>query len=225
MEISGRGLVIYLSRAPLHLAHNCMFRRQAILSSAPLSKKKNMVELIEGRGDTFGQPKMSFLDDDQRHPSKAFEEHEPWNPNGSHLLSSPSKSAVLHRDIHKRPEEVVEASGLHLILSNKRRIIDATGGAAVSCIGHGDKRVRDVIADQVGRLDYCHSLFFSCPSSEALANLLIDSTEGQMAKAFIVNSGGYPRSTSCLYNQFSLSFCFARDIHSNGRIGSYGRSR
>ena len=197
-EISGRGLVIHLSRAPSPLAHipfHSIFRRQAILSFAPLLEKE-MVELIKESGDTFGQPKMSCLDDDQRHPFKAFEEHDSWKPNGSHLLSSPSKSAVLHRDIHKRPEEVVEASGLYLILTNNRRIIDATGGAAVSCIGHGDKRVRDVIADQVGRLDYCHSLFFSCPSSEALAHLLIDSTGGQVAKAFIVNSGGYPLSNS-----------------------------
>jgi len=98
-------------------------------------------------------------------------------------------SAVLHRDLHKGPHEVIEASGLYLTLSNQRRIIDATGGAAVSCIGHGNERVREVISSQVKKLDYCHSLFFSCPSSESLARVLIDSTHGHMAKAFIVNSG------------------------------------
>ncbi|KAI4185677.1 MAG: hypothetical protein LQ346_005847 [Caloplaca aetnensis] len=98
-------------------------------------------------------------------------------------------SAVLHRDLHNAPHHVLEASGLYLFLSNKRRIIDATGGAAVSCIGHGDERVRDAIAAQVTKLDYCHSLFFSSPSSEALSALLLASTDGAMAKAFIVNSG------------------------------------
>ena len=116
-------------------------------------------------------------------------------PDDTHFRGNMCKSAVLHRNLNQRPEEVVKASGLYLILSNGRRIIDATGGAAVSCIGHGDKRVGDVIANQVGQLDYCHSLFFSCPSSEALAKLLIESTGRQMAKAFIVNSGWYSLPT------------------------------
>lgn len=98
-------------------------------------------------------------------------------------------SAVLHRDLHKDPHEVIGASGLYLTLSNGKRIIDATGGAAVSCIGHGNERVREAISAQIGQLDYCHSMFFSCPSSESLARVLIDSTHGHMARAFIVSSG------------------------------------
>ena len=99
------------------------------------------------------------------------------------------KSAVLHRDLHKEPYQVVEASGLYLTLSNGRRIIDASGGAAVSCLGHGDERIRQAIASQVTKLDYCHSLFFSCGPSESLSRALIDSTNGIMARVFIVNSG------------------------------------
>lgn len=98
-------------------------------------------------------------------------------------------SAVLHRDLHKEPYQVIEASGLYLVLSDRRRIIDATGGAAVSCIGHGDQRVRDAISTQIMKLDYCHSLFFSCSPSEDLSRVLIDSTNGAMSKVFIVNSG------------------------------------
>ena len=98
-------------------------------------------------------------------------------------------SAVLHRDLHNKPLQVVQASGLYLTLSNGRKIIDASGGAAVSCIGHGNEQVRQAISSQINTLDYCHSLFFSCHSSEALARNLIDSTHGKMAKAFIVNSG------------------------------------
>ena len=98
-------------------------------------------------------------------------------------------SAVLHRDLHKDPFQVIQASGLHLTLSDGRRIVDASGGAAVSSIGHGNDRVRKAISSQIEKLDYCHSLFFSSPSSEALARMLIDSTHKNMAKAFIVNSG------------------------------------
>lgn len=114
--------------------------------------------------------------------------------NTTSLIASKSpimsgRSAVLHRDLHKDPYEVVEASGLYLTLSDGRRIMDASGGAAVSCIGHGDERVRQAIASQVTKLDYCHSLFFSCGPSETLSRALIDSTDGMMARVFIVNSG------------------------------------
>lgn len=98
-------------------------------------------------------------------------------------------SAVLHRDLHAHVPYVSEASGIYLTLSDGRQILDATGGAAVSCIGHGNQRVRDVISSQVQRLDYCHSLFFGQQPSEDLARWLIDSTGGRMSHAFIVNSG------------------------------------
>ncbi|KAL8788687.1 MAG: hypothetical protein Q9195_007188 [Heterodermia aff. obscurata] len=91
---------------------------------------------------------MSGLYDDQLQSFKAFEEHIIRQPEDSRIPDNQIKSAVLHRDLHKKSEKVSEASGLYLILSDGRRIIDATGGAAVSCIGHGDTRVRDVIADQ-----------------------------------------------------------------------------
>lgn len=97
--------------------------------------------------------------------------------------------ALLHRDLHTEPHPVVEASGLYLTLSSGKNIIDATGGAAVSCIGHGDERVQKAILAQVTKLDYIHSLFFSCSASEDLARVLVDSTTGHMAKAFFVSSG------------------------------------
>ena len=52
----------------------------------------------------------------------------------------PSKSAVLHRSLHNDPLKVVAAHGQTLCLSNGQEIFDATGGAAVSCLGHGNER-------------------------------------------------------------------------------------
>ena len=101
------------------------------------------------------------------------------------------KSAVLYRDLHNDPREAAEASGLYFTLSDGRRIIDASGGAAVCCIGHGDERVKQVVSSQLVKLDYCHSLFFTCGPSEDLSRVLIDSTQGKMARVFIVNSGRF----------------------------------
>jgi adenosylmethionine-8-amino-7-oxononanoate aminotransferase len=98
-------------------------------------------------------------------------------------------SAVLHRDLHRDPSKVVRASGNYLTLGNGQVILDATGGAAVSCIGHGSQRVKNAIAAQLDETAYCHTLLFTSSGAEGLARVLVDSTHGEMAKAFIVSSG------------------------------------
>ena len=109
--------------------------------------------------------------------------------NESKIFLGHKTSAVFHRDLHYEPFKIASASGIHFHFTNGQKVVDATGGAAVSCIGHGDPRVRDAISAQFDALDYCHSMFFSCPSSEELCQALIDTTNGQMAKAYIVCSG------------------------------------
>lgn len=49
-------------------------------------------------------------------------------------------STVLHRSLHQDPLHVVSAKGHYLHLSNGQKIFDATGGAAVACLGHGNER-------------------------------------------------------------------------------------
>ncbi|KAF2466378.1 PLP-dependent transferase [Lindgomyces ingoldianus] len=99
------------------------------------------------------------------------------------------KSSILHRHIHHDPITVKAASGNYLELSDGRKVLDATGGAAVSCLGHGNQRVREAIARQMGEVSYCHSLFFGTTAGEALGKELINGTGGRMARAFIVSSG------------------------------------
>ena len=50
------------------------------------------------------------------------------------------KSSVMHRSLYQEPLHVISAKGNYLHLSNGQKIFDATGGAAVSCLGHGDER-------------------------------------------------------------------------------------
>lgn len=50
------------------------------------------------------------------------------------------ESAVLHRSLHHKPLHVLSAKGNFLCLDNGQQILDATGGAAVSCLGHGNER-------------------------------------------------------------------------------------
>ncbi|USW49427.1 Putative aminotransferase class-III, pyridoxal phosphate-dependent transferase, major [Septoria linicola] len=100
-----------------------------------------------------------------------------------------STSAVLHRTLHHDPHHVVGAQGHYLRLSNGQEIFDATGGAAVACIGHGDVRVQDALIEQMHEVSYCHSLFYATRAAEDLAKFLVDSTDGEMSRAFFVSSG------------------------------------
>ena len=115
--------------------------------------------------------------------STANEGNEPSHPN------QPRNSNVLHRSLHEQPKKVVDASGMYLILEDGQKILDATGGAAVACLGHHHPLVRKAVAAQMDRFSYCHSLFFSSDAGEDLCKYLIDSTDGQMSRAFIVSSG------------------------------------
>ncbi len=110
-----------------------------------------------------------------------------FNPKSNGIVSS--QSALLHRNIKDEPRTVTFARGNYLTLDNGQRIFDATGGAAVACLGHGNKRVKRAVAAQMDEVAYCHSLFFGSRSGEGLARHLIDSTKGRMSKAFIVSSG------------------------------------
>lgn len=58
--------------------------------------------------------------------------------NGTNVLHRENgiqKSAVLHRDLHHDFPEVVQGEGNYLILKDGRKVFDASGGAAVACVG------------------------------------------------------------------------------------------
>jgi adenosylmethionine-8-amino-7-oxononanoate aminotransferase len=103
--------------------------------------------------------------------------------------SCSGESKVLHRSLNEQPKKVVEANGSYLYLENGQKILDATGGAAVACLGHNYPGVKEAITAQMNKFSYCHSLFFSSDVGEDLCSFLVDSTDGHMSKAFIVSSG------------------------------------
>lgn len=50
-------------------------------------------------------------------------------------------------------------------------------------------RIKQAIMKQMDEVSYCHSLFYGTSATEDLANILIDSTYGEMAKVFVISSG------------------------------------
>lgn len=105
------------------------------------------------------------------------------------------QSPVLHRQLNWSPGKVVGGSGNFLCLEDGRKVFDASGGAAVSCLGHGNARVARTMMEQaMTGTPYVASLFWTTNSVEALCRELIDSTKGLMAKAYLVNSGRHLNS-------------------------------
>lgn len=55
--------------------------------------------------------------------------------NGVEKKTGVEKSAVLHRNLLHEPLEVAHGEGNYLILKDGQKVFDASGGAAVACVG------------------------------------------------------------------------------------------
>jgi len=98
-------------------------------------------------------------------------------------------SRVLHRSLRETPPKAIGGEGVYLFAEDGRRIIDASGGAAVSCLGHQHPRVIAAMAKQASTLAYAHTAFFSSEPAEALAERLVGHEPGGLAYAYFVSGG------------------------------------
>ena len=98
-------------------------------------------------------------------------------------------STVFHRMPKKALPVAVAGDGIEIIDSTGKRYIDASGGAAVSCLGHSNQRVIDAMNRQARQLPYAHTSFFTTGVAEELADRLVaDAPEGLDHVYFV--SGG-----------------------------------
>ncbi|MDA9442455.1 hypothetical protein XH98_25815 [Bradyrhizobium sp. CCBAU 51745] len=102
---------------------------------------------------------------------------------------SPPTTRVLHRSLRETPPKAIGGEGVYLFGEDGRRVIDASGGAAVSCLGHQHPRVIAAMAKQASTLAYAHTAFFSSEPAEALAERLVGDEPGGLAYAYFVSGG------------------------------------
>ncbi|MFU8898032.1 MAG: aspartate aminotransferase family protein [Roseinatronobacter sp.] len=96
---------------------------------------------------------------------------------------------LLHRSIHTPPRHAVAAKGLHFTDSAGRDYIDASGGAAVSCLGHAHPDVIAALHAQLDRLAYAHTGFFTTDVAEELADTLIADAPSGLSHVYLVSGG------------------------------------
>jgi adenosylmethionine-8-amino-7-oxononanoate aminotransferase len=97
-------------------------------------------------------------------------------------------SRVLHRS-GAIPPIAVRGEGITLITEDGRRIIDASGGAAVACLGHGNQRIAEAIGRQAAAMAYAHTGTFSNQPAEDLAEILLRDEPGGLTRAWFCSSG------------------------------------
>lgn len=84
---------------------------------------------------------------------------------------------------------VASGEGCYLIDSNGKQYFDGSGGAAVSCLGHGDATVTAAIKAQLDNVAFAHTSFFTSQPAEDLADFLIERAPGDLDRVYFVSGG------------------------------------
>ncbi|WP_299405622.1 aspartate aminotransferase family protein [uncultured Roseobacter sp.] len=98
----------------------------------------------------------------------------------SHVFARHSKANLRRASIGK---------GAYLYDADGKEYFDGSGGAAVSCLGHGDADVIAAIQEQVAQLAYAHTSFFTSDPAEELADRLVAEAPGDLDKVYFVSGG------------------------------------
>ena len=98
-------------------------------------------------------------------------------------------SHVFGRHARARPPTARGGEGCWLVDEAGKRYLDGSGGAAVSCLGHGDRAVIEAVRAQLDELAFAHTGFFTSEPAEALAALLVEHAPRGIERAYFVSGG------------------------------------
>ncbi len=131
-------------------------------------------------------------------------------------------SYVIHRHTKVVPRLAVGGDGPYVIDSEGKRYLDASGGAAVSCLGHNNAAVIQAIKDQVDKIPFAHTAFFTNQPSEDLAEHLVTRASQGLAKVYFVSGGSEANETAIkLARQYFVEIGQPQRSHFIARRQSY----
>jgi adenosylmethionine-8-amino-7-oxononanoate aminotransferase len=96
---------------------------------------------------------------------------------------------ILHRQIGGSLPVAAGGKGIELIDQAGKCYIDASGGAAVSCLGHGHPAVTAALHEQLDKLAYAHTGFFTTEVAEKLGDRLIEDASAGLSHVYLVSGG------------------------------------
>jgi len=131
-------------------------------------------------------------------------------------------SHVFPRHCQTHFPKAVGGDGCYLIDESGKRYFDGSGGAAVSCLGHSNQRVREAIKAQVDLLSFAHTGFFTSEPAEQLADLLVEHAPGELNRVYFVSSGSEAvESAIKLARQYHVERAQPQRTHLIARRQSY----
>jgi len=98
-------------------------------------------------------------------------------------------SKIIHRALHDTLPIAVSGRGVILVDRDGKEYIDASGGAAVSCLGHGHPDVIAAMHEQIDRIAYAHTGFFTTEVAEELARTLVADAPAGIGYVYMVSGG------------------------------------
>ncbi|NKB77293.1 MAG: aspartate aminotransferase family protein [Gammaproteobacteria bacterium] len=98
-------------------------------------------------------------------------------------------SHVFPRFANQNSPTVARGQGCYLYDTNGKEYLDGSGGAAVSCLGHGDAEVNAAIEAQLKAVAFAHTGFFTNQPAEQLADLLVEHAPGNLDRVYFVSGG------------------------------------
>ncbi|KCV81699.1 hypothetical protein ATO10_10150 [Actibacterium atlanticum] len=98
-------------------------------------------------------------------------------------------SRVFHRHSNKLPPIGTKGGGVYLYDADGKAYFDGSGGAAVSCLGHGDPDIINAIKQQLDSMAFAHTGFLGSQPAEDLADLLVDHAPDGLEHVYFVSGG------------------------------------
>ena len=105
------------------------------------------------------------------------------------MSANSNASRVFYRSLTDNFPVATGAEGVYLTDSTGKQYLDASGGAAVSCLGHGNKRVIEAVKAQLDRMAFAHTSFFTSSPAEELADILSNKAPGGNWRTYFVSGG------------------------------------
>ncbi|WAM49398.1 aspartate aminotransferase family protein [Vreelandella venusta] len=96
---------------------------------------------------------------------------------------------ILHRSIGPTLPHAASAQGVYITDTTGRRYLDASGGAAVTSVGHAHPEVLAAMRAQIDNLCYAHTSFFTTDAAEALAEKLVNLASEGLNYVYLVSGG------------------------------------
>ena len=98
-------------------------------------------------------------------------------------------SKIIHRALHGALPYAVAGRGVTIVDRDGKEYIDASGGAAVSCLGHGHPDVIAAMHEQIDRIAYAHTGFFTTEVAEELARTLVADAPAGIGYVYLASGG------------------------------------